>query len=169
MVPNFVISTFLLCSIRINTDMNLEHIIIIVLSAIILSTLIIYFILANNEYSSLLEFAAVGLDGEIHELQIEIALFAGSALIYLGLLAWILIKKLNNILPYAILIGVSTALIITYALSRTTGVPIVGIEFYIGKYDIATKILQGVIVVISGYLIYKIKTSNEPVKIMKKT
>jgi hypothetical protein len=40
----------------------------------------------HYEYSHLIEFAAEGLDGEIPELQIEIALFAGSSIIYLGLL-----------------------------------------------------------------------------------
>ncbi|MGE0243042.1 MAG: hypothetical protein AB7P56_03860 [Nitrososphaeraceae archaeon] len=45
--------------------------------------------------------------------------------------------------------------------SRTIGVPVIGIEFYIGKYDMLTKVLQGIIVTISGYLIYRIITFNE--------
>ena len=64
--------------------MNLQHIIVYVLAAVILATAIIYFILAYKEYTSLIEFAAEGLEGEIPELQIEIALFAGSGIIYLG-------------------------------------------------------------------------------------
>src|SRR5215211_9428374 len=140
--------------------MNLQHLVIYILAAIVLSTSIIYFILASNEYKSLLEFAAEGLDGEISELQIEIALFAGSGIIYLGLLGWILVKKLKSIVPYSILIVISTILIITYAASRTIGVPIIGVEFYIGKYDMITKVLQGIIVAISGYLIYRIITNK---------
>src|SRR4026209_893927 len=136
--------------------MKIQHIIVFILAAIVLSTSIIYFILATNEYQSLVEFAAEGLDGEISELQIEITLFAGSGIIYLILLGWILIKKLNNIVPYTFLIAISTILIITYASSRTIGVPIIGVEFYIGKYDMITKVLQGIIIAISGYLIYKI-------------
>jgi hypothetical protein len=89
-------------------------------------------------------------------------------LVGIGLLGWILVKKLNNIFPYAILIIVSTILIITYALSRTVGVPVIGIEFYIGKYDMITKILQGIIVAISGYLIYRIKMGGKPLEIVKK-
>jgi len=58
------------------------------------------------------------------------------------------------------LIVISTILIVTYAASRTIGVPIIGIEFYIGKYDILTKVLQGIIIAISGYLIYSIRTNN---------
>ncbi|HEX2406608.1 MAG TPA: hypothetical protein VHJ38_05300 [Nitrososphaeraceae archaeon] len=35
-----------------------------------------------------------------------------------------------------------------------------GVEFYIGKYDMITKVLQGIIIAISGYLIYRIMTTN---------
>jgi TRAP-type uncharacterized transport system fused permease subunit len=140
--------------------MTLQHIIVYVLAAIVLSTTIIYFVLAYNEYTSLVEFAAEGLDGEISELQIEIALFAGSGIIYLGLVGWILAKKPKNIVPYSILIAISTILIVTYAASRTIGVPIIGVEFYIGKYDMLTKVLQGIIVAISGYLTYRIITNK---------
>ena len=76
--------------------MNTQHLLIHILAAVVLSTSIIYFILASNEYKSLVEFAAEGLEGEISELQSEIALFAGSAIIYLGLLGWILVKKLKS-------------------------------------------------------------------------
>ena len=139
-----------------NDKMNREYVLIYILAAVVITTAVIYFILAHNEYTSLIEFAAEGLDGEISELQIEIALFAGSGIIYLGLVGWILVKKLKSIIPYSILIGISTILIITYAASRTIGVPIIGLEFYIGKYDILTKVLQGIIIAISGYLVYRI-------------
>ena len=155
--------------VKLVKQMKIQHIIVFILAAILLSTSIIYFILATNEYQSLVEFAAEGLDGEISELQIEITLFAGSGIIYLILLGWILVKKLNNIVPYTLLIAISTILIITYASSRTIGVPIIGIEFYIGKYDMITKVLQGVIIAISGYLIYKIKTGNKQEEILSKT
>ncbi|HJU60313.1 MAG TPA: hypothetical protein VJ583_11220 [Nitrososphaeraceae archaeon] len=138
-----------------------QHILIYILAAITLSTSIIYFILASNEYSHLIEFAAEGLEGEIPELQIEIALFAGSGIIYLGLLGWLLVKKLKSILPYSLLIITSTILIITYIASRTVGVPIIGVEFYIGKYDMLTKVLQGIIIAISGYIIYRIIAFNK--------
>ena len=138
--------------------MNRNNILVYGLAAITISTAIIYFILAYNEYTSLIEFAAEGLDGEIPELQIEIALFAGSGIIYLGLVGWLLVNKLKSIVPYSILIGVSTILIITYAASRTIGVPVIGVEFYIGKYDILTKVLQGIIIAVSGYLVYRIVT-----------
>ena len=65
---------------------------------------------------------------------------------------------MKSIIPYSILIVISTILIVTYAASRTIGVPIIGLEFYIGKYDILTKVLQGIIIAISGYLVYRIVT-----------
>ena len=154
--------------VKLVKQMKIQHIIVFILAAIVLSTSIIYFILATNEYQSLVEFAAEGLDGEISELQIEITLFAGSGIIYLILLGWILVKKLNNIVPYTLLIAISTILIVTYVSSRTIGVPIIGIEYYIGKYDMITKVLQGVIIAISGYLIYKIKTGNKQEEILSK-
>ena len=155
--------------IKLIQQMNIQHLVIYILAATVLSTSVIYFILASNEYKSLVEFAAEGLDGEISELQIEIALFAGSAIIYLGLLGWILVKKLKSIVPYSILIILSTILIITYAASRTVGVPVIGIEFYIGKYDMIKKVLQGIIIAISGYLIYSIKTGNKQEELITKT
>ena len=51
-------------------------------------------------------------------------------------------------------------LIVTYAASRTVGVPIIGVEFYVGKYDMITKVLQGIIIAVSGYLIYRIMTTT---------
>ena len=76
--------------------MNTQHLLIHILAAVVLSTSIIYFILASNEYKSLVEFAAEGLEGEISELQSEIALFAGSAIIYLGLLGWDFSSKIKK-------------------------------------------------------------------------
>ena len=144
--------------------MNRQHIILYTFATVVLATALIYFILAYNEYTSLLEFAAEGLNGEISELQIEIALFAGSGIIYLVLLGGILVKRLKSILPYALLIVTSTILIITYIASRTIGVPIIGVEFYIGKYDMLTKVLQGIIIAISGYLVYRIITFNKSIR-----
>ena len=69
-------------------------------------------------------------------------------------------KEIKSIVPYSILIVISIILIITYAASRTVGVPIIGVEFYIGKYDMPSKVLQGIIIAISGYLIYRIMTNR---------
>lgn len=136
-----------------------DTIVISILALFIITITTFYFILAQKEYENLVEFATEGLVGEIPELQIEVILFAGSGIVYLGILGWILLKRLN-IFPYITLIIISLVLIITYTASRTIGVPIIGIEFYIGKYDMITKVLQGIIIAISGYLLYVIKKGS---------
>ena len=44
-------------------------------------------------------------------------------------------------------------MIATYAASRTIGVPIVGVEYYIGKLDMVSKVLQVIMIGMSVYLI----------------
>ena len=72
---------------------------------------------------------------------------------YLGLLAWVLKTKLKSRIPYVVIAAVSVVLIATYLASRTIGVPIVGVEYYVGRLDMASKALQVIIIGISAYLI----------------
>ena len=128
-----------------------------ILLALMLSTAIIYFMVASQEYSDLLEFLDVGIQGETQEKQVEMTLFIGSGIVYLGLLAWIFKTKLRSKVPYIIVALVSVVLIVTYAASRTIGVPMVGVEYYVGKLDIVNKVLQVIIIGISVYLIFGIR------------
>jgi hypothetical protein len=43
------------------------------------------------------------------------------------------------------------------AASRTIGVPLVGVEYYIGKLDIANKVLEVIMSGISVYLIFAVR------------
>ncbi|MGB7635063.1 MAG: hypothetical protein WBL68_15180, partial [Nitrososphaeraceae archaeon] len=45
-----------------------------------------------------------------------------------------------------------------YIASRTIGVPVVGVEYYVGRIDIVSKILQAAIIGIAGYLIFAIRS-----------
>jgi hypothetical protein len=117
-----------------------------------LATAIVYFMVASQEYSDLLEFQQVGIDGETQEKQVEMTLFIGSGLIYIGLFAWIVGAKLRTITPYVVVIAISVILIATYIASRTVGVPIVGVEYYVGKMDMVSKALQVIIIGLSVYL-----------------
>jgi hypothetical protein len=45
-----------------------------------------------------------------------------------------------------------------YIASRTIGVPVVGIEYYVGKIDVVSKILQAAIIGLAGYLIFAIRS-----------
>jgi hypothetical protein len=125
-----------------------------VLLALMLSTAIIYFMVASQEYSDLLEFLDVGIQGETQEKQVEMTLFIGAGIVYLGLLAWIFKTKLRSKVPYIVVALVSVVLIVTYAASRTIGVPMVGVEYYVGKLDMVSKVLQVIIIGMSIYLIF---------------
>jgi hypothetical protein len=122
-----------------------------------LATAIVYFMVASQEYSDLLEFQQAGIQGETQEKQIEMTLFIGSGLIYIGLFAWIVGAKLRTITPYVVVAGVSVILIATYIASRTVGVPIVGVEYYVGKLDMVSKALQVIIIGLALYLTFTIR------------
>jgi hypothetical protein len=128
-------------------------IIMYILLALIVSTAVIYFVVASQEYSDLVEFLQVGIQGETQEKQVEMALFIGAGIVYLGLFVWILKTKIRSKIPYIVVAAVSVILIATYAASRTIGVPIVGVEYYIGKLDMVSKVLQVIMIGMSVYLI----------------
>ena len=128
-------------------------IIMYILLALIVSTAVIYFIVASQEYGDLLEFLEVGIQGETQEKQVEMTLFIGAGIVYLGLFVWILKTKIRSKIPYIVVAAVSVILIATYVASRTIGVPIVGVEYYIGKLDMVSKALQVIMIGMSVYLI----------------
>jgi magnesium-transporting ATPase (P-type) len=128
-------------------------IIMYILLALIVSTAVIYFVVASQEYNDLVDFLQVGIQGEPQEKQVEMALFIGAGIVYLGLFVWILKTKIRSKIPYIVVAAVSVILIATYAASRTIGVPIVGVEYYIGKLDMVSKVLQVIMIGMSVYLI----------------
>lgn len=60
----------------------------------------------------------------------EFTLLAGTCIVYLGFSVWILVKS-HNLLPYIILVKVSTTIIIRHPLYPTIEGLIVGIEYHI--------------------------------------
>ena len=128
-----------------------------ILLALIVSTAVIYFVVASQEYSDLVEFLQVGIQGETQEKQVEMTLFIGAGIVYLGLFVWILKTKTRSKIPYIVVTAVSVVLIATYAASRTIGVPIVGVEYYIGKLDMVSKVLQVIMIGMSVYLISAVR------------
>jgi hypothetical protein len=138
-------------------NMSISSIIMYILLVIIVSTAVIYFVVASQEYSDLIEFLEVGIQGETQEKQVEMALFIGAGIVYLGLFVWILKTKLRSKIPYIVVAAISAILIATYAASRTIGVPLVGVEYYIGKLDIANKVLEVIMIGISVYLIFAVR------------
>jgi hypothetical protein len=137
--------------------MSISSIIMYILLVLIVSTAVIYFVVASQEYSDLIEFLEVGIQGETQEKQVEMALFIGAGIVYLGLFVWILKTKLRSKIPYIVVAAISAILIATYVASRTIGVPLVGVEYYIGKLDIANKVLEVIMIGISVYLIFAVR------------
>jgi hypothetical protein len=148
--------------------MSRNTIMMYVLLACMLTTAIVYFMVASQEYVDLLEFQAVGIEGETQEKQIEMTLFIGSGLTYIGLFAWIIGVKLRQITPYVAVAGVSVILIVTYIASRTVGVPMVGVEYYVGKLDMVSKALQVILIGLSLYLAFRIRRITVKESIHKK-
>ena len=140
--------------------MSISSIIRYILLALIVSTAVIYFVVASQEYSDLVDFLQVGIQGETQEKQVEMTLFIGAGIVYLGLFVWILKTKIRSKIPYIVVAAVSVILIATYAASRTIGVPIVGVEYYIGKLDMVSKALQVIMIGMSVYLISMIRKTK---------
>ena len=137
--------------------MNRNLLIVYALCGILVATGIVYFLVAYGEYTDWVELLNFGIHDETTEKQVEITLFITSGLIYLGLVLWLIKTRFMKKSPYIAAIVVSVALIITYAASRTVGVPIVGVELYVGKLDVISKIMQVLVIALSIVAMYKIK------------
>jgi magnesium-transporting ATPase (P-type) len=137
--------------------MGNQKIIVYVLCAFLIASAIVYFLVALGEYTDWMELLGYGIEDETQEKQVEIALFAGSGIVYLGLFAWVLKAGRRKRLPYIASIAVSVVLIITYIASRTVGVPIVGVEYYVGRLDVISKVIQVIVIGISGFALFNMK------------
>ena len=137
-----------------------QKIIVYVLCAFLIASAIVYFLVAYGEYTDWMELLGYGIEDETQEKLVEITLFVGSGIVYLGLSAWVLKAGRRKRLPYIASIAVAVALIITYIASRTVGVPIVGVEYYVGRLDVISKILQVIVIGISGFAIFNMKKQS---------
>lgn len=142
--------------------MNAINLIIYILCGLLGSISILYFVVAYGEYTDWMELLNFGINSESTEKIVEIILFLVSGIIYIGLITWVLKVRKSQKIPYIICISISAVLIFIYIASRTIGVPIVGTEFYIGRLDWISKIIQVLIIALSGIVLYKI---SKPVPI----
>lgn len=138
--------------------MQIQNIVVYVLAAMLISNAVVYLIVASQEYGDLIELQQIGIDSETQEKQLEISVFVGASIIYLGLVVWVLKSRLKNKNPYLVSAVFSIVMIGIYIASRTVGVPVVGVEYYVGKLDIISKILQAAIIGLAGYLIFSIRS-----------
>lgn len=136
-------------------------IIIYSLSVVLVASGIVYLMVANSEYSDYKDLASLGIKGEIAEKQFEISFFVVAAAVYFGLCIWVLKSRdSRKKLPYIASIVTSAFLITAYVASRTVGVPIVGVEYYVGRLDILSKVLQGIVIGLSCVVIHNIKNKR---------
>jgi hypothetical protein len=135
-----------------------QKIIVYSLSTVLLASGVVYIMVANSEYSDYKELADLRIKGEMAEKQFEISFFIVAAAIYFGLFTWVLkSKESRKKLRYITSITISAFLIATYIASRTVGVPIVGVEYYVGRLDILSKILQVIVIGLSCFAIHNMK------------
>jgi hypothetical protein len=88
---------------------------------------------------------------------------AGSA--NLGVAAWIIVSRKRMVrTPYIITAAGCAFLIVLYIASRTINLPIVGIQEDIGTIDILSKVLQGIAVGLSAYMVSISRKLNEQIK-----
>jgi hypothetical protein len=117
---------------------------------------VLYCLVANSEYEDSKEMAAMGIEGETAEKRFETTFFVSTAVVNF-VLAGLVIKANRSVIPYLATAGISGGLIAIYVASRTVGVPVVGVEYYVGRLDLISKVLQAVATVLSGISIYNIR------------
>lgn len=116
---------------------------IIIATILVLANSGIYFVTAYSQMKESDDIAS----------QLQTMLFTTAAITYLPLGIWMIKNKLHSRAPYVIASLISIALIGLYIVSRTTTLPVVGIQEDVGLIDILSKITQGTIIVISLLLL----------------
>jgi hypothetical protein len=92
--------------------------------------------------------------------EVQTAFFALVGLGYVGVGAWIFKDKGKRNAPYLIAIGGSIAIIGLYVASRTVSMPIVGLQEDVGTIDILSKVLQVCIIGLAAYMLNTIKITK---------
>jgi hypothetical protein len=116
---------------------------ILIATILVLANSGIYFITAYSQMKESVDAAS----------QVQTMLFTTAAITYLPLGIWMVKNKLHSRAPYVIASLISIALIGLYIASRTTALPVVGIQGDVGLADILSKVTQGSIIVVSLLLL----------------
>jgi hypothetical protein len=137
-----------------STTTNLATIVYIV-SALMLSTAVMYLITACQDYIQLSQSISLA-SSQINSTKDALAdimgttnemiffMIVGIAYILVGL--WILKRKHHSKTPYIVAIISSAALIGFYIATRTVSIPTIGLQTDIGSIDTAVKVLQSAII-----------------------
>jgi hypothetical protein len=116
---------------------------------------IIYFYLTYQDYTQLLQPSSSHSD--IIQTRNEMTFFLMVAIAYIPVAVWILNAKYSNKIPYTMALVGSGALIIFYILTRTINITSIGLQTDIGTIDTVTKVLQGVVIFLSVYIMKSAK------------
>ncbi len=133
-----------------------KPLIVYIITALMISTSIIYFYVSYHDYQELLQMSSTPASQDASDIlatRNEMTFFLVVAIAYIPIALWMLKVKHNNKIPYIIAIAGSTALIIFYILTRTVDLPLIGLQTDVGTIDIASKIVQGSIVALSSFVI----------------
>lgn len=137
-----------------------HRIIVYSLAAILIAIGFVYGIVAFSEYQDYKELTDMGIKGESSEKQFEMTFFTAIGIVNLSLGVWVLRSGTDRVMPYIISGVISFGLIVIYVASRTVGVPIVGVEYYVGRIDVISKILQAIAIALSSIAVYNIRKSK---------
>ena len=126
--------------------------IVYIVTALMLSTAVIYFVVASQSYSEISKItsqSSIDKDalGEIMGITNELIFFTIVGIAYILVGFWKIKRKYHSNIPYIVAIAGSAALIIFYIATRTVNLPTIGLETDIRIIDTVSKILQGTIVV----------------------
>ena len=147
---------------------NKSAILVYVVSALMISTAAVYFIVASQDYSELSQSASSSDSttstiteskdqGEIIATVNEMVFFIVVGVAYIAAGIWMLENKYYSKMPYIIAIIGSIALIAFYISTRTMNIPSIGVQDDIGTTDILSKVMQ---VAIAGVSIYIVRSST---------
>jgi hypothetical protein len=133
-------------------------VIVYVVTALMLSTAVIYFVVASQSYSELSKLASqssIDKDAlsEIMGITNELIFFTIVGIAYILVGFWMLKRKYHSKIPYIVAITGSAALIVFYIVTRTVNLPTIGLQTDIGIIDTVSKILQAAIIVGSLFVL----------------
>ena len=142
---------------------NKSAILVYVVSALMISTAAVYFIVASQDYSELSHSASSSSDstttpeskdqGDIIATVNEMVFFIVVGVAYIGTGIWMLENKYYSKIPYIIAIIGSIALIAFYISTRTMNIPSIGVQDDVGTTDILSKVMQAAIAGVSIYIV----------------
>lgn len=143
---------------------NKPAILVYVVTALMVCTGALYFIVASQDYSELSQSSAPVSNNTDSKEEVdtiatvnEIIFFIVVGIAYIAAGIWMAENKYYSKVPYILAAIGSVALIAFYISTRTVNIPSIGIQDDIGTIDILSKVMQAAI---AGISIYIVKSST---------